>query len=739
MHVKWSVDRTRCVLAGCMAVASFAVAMPSPPASASLATQAASDAVEFPLANPGFEGDYVAQSECPNVTGDVAPGWGDNTCWDTSAPEIRYARDDTNPHGGTSSQKITLARGSRVQFGQFLGEPLDSTRRYTVSAWMRAETTTYVTVYVRQSGEPYAGFTSEVVKLTSEWSEVVLEASTPDSAAVLLFSSTAPGTFWIDDVSIRSDDATSSPPPTPTASVPREMFGMHFNVADTSWSADKGIGTVRIWDAGPNGDNTGVGSQWSEIEGSAGAYDWSGLDLRVAQARERGADVLYTLGGRTPQWAAAQPDGASPYGPGQCSEPSSDQVWQDWVRAIATRYKGQITLWEVWNEPDLADFYCGTPDQLVDLARQAYTVLKEVDPANRVLSPGFSGYQGPGYLDYFLAQGGGDYADIVSYHFYAATPEDAVGWRWDNIQSVLRSNGADAKPLWNTEQGWIDVPAARPIPQATGAAYVARMYLLSWAVGIDRAYYYTWDNQWNQFQFAEPDGVTLTEAGTAYREVATWMTGAAMESLTTDASGTYIATLRTAGGAVQHVAWNPRQQAQLDLPASWATSSRRTLTGVVTDIAGQTSITVGESPLLLEPAVVTAQEVVVDNAGAGRAGVGTTFTGRWCRSRAAGPYGTSSLYSCGTGRDTYRWTPTVPAAGDYEVYVWWPRSSTRSTRVPFTVVTGGASTTKQFDQRTTGGDWVLHGTYAFDAGTVGYIEVSDANGRAGAVRLVPLP
>jgi hypothetical protein len=738
MYATWSEFPTRLKLAGCLGIASMIGLSSS--SLASMPTQASAQAIEFPVANTGFEGAYVAQSECPNITGDVAPGWSDNTCWDAAVPQIRYERDDTDPHGGTSSQKITLERGSRVQFGQFLGAPFESSRRYTVSAWMRAQTTSYVTVYVRQSGDPYAGFTSEVVKLTPEWSEVVLEASTPDASAVLLFSSTAPGTFWIDDVSISSDTAGPSPTLPPTTAVPREMFGMHFNVADTTWSADNQIGAVRIWDAGPNADQSGRGSQWVDIESAAGTYDWSGLDSRVSEARDRGADVLYTLGGRTPQWAAAQPDGASPYGPGQCSEPSSDQVWQDWVRTVATRYKGQITLWEVWNEPDIADFYCGTPDELVDLARQAYTVLKEVDPANRVLSPGFSGYQGPGYLDYFLSQGGGDYADIVSYHFYAATPEDAVGWRWDNIQSVLRSNGAESKPLWNTEQGWIDIPDATQIPPSTGAAYVARMYLLSWAAGIDRAYYYAWDNQWNQFQFAQAGGVTLTEVGVAYREVATWLSGAVMESITTDANGTYIATLRTASGVLERVVWNPRQQVQLDVPSNWAVSRQRTLSGVVTDIAGATTVAVGESPVLLEPTSVTAQEVVVDNAGAGRASGNISFTGRWCRSRATGPYGASSLYSCGTGPDTYRWTPTVAAAGEYEVYVWWPRSNTRSTRVPITVVASGATVTKEFDQRTTGGDWVLHGTYSFDAGTTGYVEVSDTNGRAGAdaVRLVPV-
>jgi Carbohydrate binding domain/Cellulase (glycosyl hydrolase family 5) len=727
---------TRIVVASCLSIASL-VAMPLGPSP----IRAADDAVDFPIANTGFEGEFVAQSECPNITGDVAYGWADNTCWDTLAPTISYARDTANPHSGSSSQKITLDRGSRVQFSQFFDTALESSRRYTMTAWMRSDTSAFVTVAMRQSGPPYAGLTSELVKLTPAWSEVTFDFSTADVSGVLLFSSTAPGTFWIDDVSIRSTPALTAPALTPpTAPVPRELFGMHFNEADTSWSTSNQIGAVRIWDAGPNADESGIGAQWSEIEGSAGSYNWSGLDQRVAQARSRGADVMYTLGGRTPQWAAAQPDADSPYGRGQCSEPSSDAVWQNWVRTIATRYRGQITLWEVWNEPDIADFYCGSPDQLVDLARQAYTVLKEVDPANRVLSPGFSGYQGPGYLDYFLSQGGGDFADILSYHFYAATPEDATSSRWANVQSAIRANGVESKPLWNTEQGWIEIPDPTPIPQPTGAAFIARMYLLNWAAGIDRSYFYAWDNQWNQFQLFEADGVTLTEAGAAYGAIATWMTGSVMTSMTTDSSGTYVATLRTPSGALNRVVWNPKQQVQLAVPASWAVRRQRTLSGVVTDVAGRNAIAVGESPMLLEPTSGTAREVLVDNAVVGRTRSDVSFAGTWCRSRALGAFGPSSLFSCGAGRDSYRWTPKVGAAGRYAVYVWWPQATTRSSGVPISVVTNGATATKRFDQRTTGGEWVLHGTYSFVAGSAGYIEVSDSNGLAGAdaVRLVPV-
>lgn len=134
-------------------------------------------------------------------------------------------------------------------------------------------------------------------------------------------------------------------------------------------------------------------------------------------------------------------------------------------------------------------------------------------------------------------------------------------------------------------------------------------------------------------------------------------------------------------------------------------------------------------------------EVILDNLAVGGRDATCSFSGTWCQSIAANRYGPASLYSCGTGRDTYRWTPSLTKAGKYQVYLWWPSNRNRSTRVPVTVVSSTGAVSKMVDQKSNGGSWVLHGTYDFAAGTAGYAEVSDANGQAGAdaVRFVPVP
>jgi hypothetical protein len=119
--------------------------------------------------------------------------------------------------------------------------------------------------------------------------------------------------------------------------------------------------------------------------------------------------------------------------------------------------------------------------------------------------------------------------------------------------------------------------------------------------------------------------------------------------------------------------------------------------------------------------------IIIDNGQ-----VGASFTGSWCKSAALSPYGASSLYSCGGGSDTYRWTPTIPTAGNYDVYVWWTSHANRSTSVPITVVANGITQTFIKNERVGGGQWQFLGTFAFAVGKSGYVQVSDRSGQAAA-------
>jgi glucose/arabinose dehydrogenase len=186
-----------------------------------------------------------------------------------------------------------------------------------------------------------------------------------------------------------------------------------------------------------------------------------------------------------------------------------------------------------------------------------------------------------------------------------------------------------------------------------------------------------------------------------------------------------------------------------DLVADNATELDDTIFG--TGFGGITDLKVGSDGFLyivsisgsiyvISP-IVPVDEFIVDNAPAGQSGNGRSFTGAWCASSAPNPFGLNSLFSCGSGVETYRWRPTLPASGLYDVYVRWTQHPNRSTSVPITVCHATTCTTRQFNQQQNGGRWILHDQYDFDAGTSGSVQVTDQNGQAAAdaVRFVPAP
>lgn len=122
---------------------------------------------------------------------------------------------------------------------------------------------------------------------------------------------------------------------------------------------------------------------------------------------------------------------------------------------------------------------------------------------------------------------------------------------------------------------------------------------------------------------------------------------------------------------------------------------------------------------------VSAQtEIIMDNGDTGYSDV-MVDTGWTTGTFSGDKYGPDYRYnSTGAGNDKATWETTISAAGDYEVYVWYPQGSNRPIDVPYTVFYEGGSQTIDINQTTNGGQWNLLGTFSFSTGTYS-VEVSD--------------
>ena len=287
------------------------------------------------------------------------------------------------------------------------------------------------------------------------------------------------------------------------ATIPLQYFGLHIHRADagTAWP-NVPFGSWRLWDAY-------VG--WAQLEPAKGNWDFSKLDRYVAMASITKVDVLLPLA-MTPNWASARPAEASPYKPGNSAEPARLDDWANYVSTVAQRYKGRIKNYEIWNEPSDRSHYSGDIPTLVRLTCEAKRVLKQIDPNINVVSPASAGGgRHIDYLDQFLRAGGKDCVDTIAHHFYVfkESPEAMVPLI-RQVRSVMQKNGVSTLPLWNTETGWW-IANGDGTPDHTLVAkggwkklalehesgeYLTRAFLLARSEGVERFYWYSWDNRY---------------------------------------------------------------------------------------------------------------------------------------------------------------------------------------------------------------------------------------------------
>lgn len=384
--------------------------------------------------------------------------------------------------------------------------------------------------------------------------------------------------------------------------IPESYVGIHMHraVSTTPWP-DLRFGGWRLWDAYV---------AWPNLEPAKGKWNFTTLDKYVALAEKHHVSVLLPLG-LSPAWASARPTEKCHYQPGNCAEPKNLEDWRNYVRTVATRYKGRIRTYELWNEINDRGFYTGDVQEMVLLAREAYEVLKQVDTKNILVSPSVYGEgRHQEWLDRFLAYGGGKFVDVIGYHFYVATgtPESMLPLI-AKVKRIVASHGLEKLPLWNTEFGWlIDTPESdvdfSKAPQGwkllnmeQASAYISRSLILGWAAGVQRSYWYSWDNGimglWDEKRrLAKP-------AARGFARTASWLIGTTMKSCDTDSWGVWYCEL-SRNQRTARVVWRPNGEGNWEIPSYWRVERAEYLDGRLANRpAGAWALAIGEEPILL--------------------------------------------------------------------------------------------------------------------------------------------
>jgi PKD repeat protein len=191
-------------------------------------------------------------------------------------------------------------------------------------------------------------------------------------------------------------------------------------------------------------------------------YEWENYDFLVALSRRYKVDLLPVIG-YSSEWASRAKDAASFEERISAPPLQADYAW--FAYNAADRYKTEVRAWEVWNEPNLSQFWPPDPEPAAyaNLLKQTYLAIKYADPQAVVVLGGLSNredsptmrYSPEEFLQVVYDQVGGSYFDVVGRHPYTFPSEgtEHLIRRLDALRIVMIDNGDAEKPIWLTEYG----------------------------------------------------------------------------------------------------------------------------------------------------------------------------------------------------------------------------------------------------------------------------------------------
>jgi hypothetical protein len=252
-----------------------------------------------------------------------------------------------------------------------------------------------------------------------------------------------------------------------TAAVQAHLLWSRYDDAAVARQLDKvrdaGAGMVRV-DLG-----------WSSLEqvgkGQYNPWYLEKIDNVVNQAEARGIRVLFTFW-ETPCWASTAPEDLKQSCTGAWWDrgverypPANPSDFGDALAYLARRYGRRVAAWELWNEPNHADYFKASDPvaSYAALVKAAYPAAKAADPGATIIAGSLADADFD-FTEALYGQGVKGSFDAWSVHPYSEdrSPLDPgiAGWTKKSfiagvpaVRDTMLRHGDD-KPLWLTEFGW---------------------------------------------------------------------------------------------------------------------------------------------------------------------------------------------------------------------------------------------------------------------------------------------
>ena len=192
---------------------------------------------------------------------------------------------------------------------------------------------------------------------------------------------------------------------------------------------------------------------WARTERSKGSYDFAWLDGVVDSLLKIGIQPWFNFGyGNKLYTPEATTEYAVGFVPLYTAEARA--AWVKYTQTIAERYRTRVRHWEIWNEPNIPNFWQPTkpnPADYVELVKLTAPEIRKRVP-NAVIIGGALAHMPIDYLEACLDAGLAKYVDKVSFHPYRPVPEPNYEAEVAAMRSLIARYRSGIE-LWQAENG----------------------------------------------------------------------------------------------------------------------------------------------------------------------------------------------------------------------------------------------------------------------------------------------
>ncbi len=216
---------------------------------------------------------------------------------------------------------------------------------------------------------------------------------------------------------------------------------------------------------------------WSAVEKVKGVYDFSAYDRLASELAKVGARPLFILD-----------YGNDLYQTGAPRTPEAVAAFARFAGAAAAHFKNKNVVWEIWNEPNLGQFWRPQPDpeQYATLALATAKAVRAADPNATIIAPGASGFAWE-FLETVFKRGLLAHIDAVSVHPYRGQNPETAADDFARLRVLIARHAPQGKrdlPIVSSEWGYSTV-APGGVSEAQQARYLVRQWLANMASGVN--------------------------------------------------------------------------------------------------------------------------------------------------------------------------------------------------------------------------------------------------------------